>query len=273
MILQKHVVPGVLLVVMGVCGSARAQALHAADYLIRVADQRIEPGVVGAGGEPVFPARVKSAVFGAEGIPNFTNDPGVNAQNGQLVPGMTVGFDIVGPLLDWDAQNGFVSVSADRLTVRKSGINTQTPLTDTVVPGIVFGQAGLDAAAGFHHHVQFIFNPAEAGAPDGLWLFTWELWTEAPGIERTEPVYVVFAQGAGASEVDDAVAWVEANLVGGACLPDFAEPFGVLNVFDLFAYLEAYGAEDPRADLAAPFGAWNVFDLFAYLEAYGAGCP
>lgn len=58
------------------------------------------------------------------------------------------------------------------------------------------------------------------------------------------------------------------------CSPaDLAEPFGTVNVFDLFAYLGLYNAGDPAADLAEPFASINVFDLFAYLGVYNEGCP
>ena len=59
----------------------------------------------------------------------------------------------------------------------------------------------------------------------------------------------------------------------GCSVADLAEPFGTVNVFDLFAYLNLYSASDPAADLAEPFGIINVFDLFEYLEIYSAGCP
>jgi hypothetical protein len=252
---------------------SHGQSLHAVDYLIRVSGGVIETGGVGPAGEAVYPARVKSGVFGAEGVPNFTNDPGVNAELGQLVPGMSVGFDLTSAVRRWDATTGFDAISPDRITVRKSGINTATPLTDTVVPGIVFGQADLDDAAGFHHHVQFILNPAGGGVPSGLWLLTWELWTDAPGIERTEPLYIVFAQGAGAAQIGEAVSWVETNLAGSPCIADLAEPFGVLNFFDVSAFLGLYNGQQPAADLAEPLGVWNFFDVSAFLGAYNAGCP
>lgn len=57
------------------------------------------------------------------------------------------------------------------------------------------------------------------------------------------------------------------------CTADLSEPFGVLNFFDISAYLSLYVAQDPAADLAAPFGVWNFFDLSAYMDAYNAGCP
>jgi hypothetical protein len=258
-------------VIGGMASVSSGQVLHDVDFLIRVAGGALETGSLDAGGAPVFPGRVRSGVFGAEGIANFTNDPGVNASLGALVPGMSVGFDLVGALRSWDGT--FDVISEDTITVRKSGINTVTPPVDSVVPGIVFGQADLDDGAGFHHHVQFILNPAMGGAPSGVWLLSWELWTDAPGVARTEPVYVVFAQGAGAAELDDAVAWVEDNLIGSACVADVAEPIGVLNFFDVSGFIAAFNAQEASADLAAPFGAWNFFDVSAFIAAYNAGCP
>jgi hypothetical protein len=54
---------------------------------------------------------------------------------------------------------------------------------------------------------------------------------------------------------------------------DLAEPLGVLNFFDVSAYLALFNAQDPAADLAAPAGVINFFDLSAYLDAFSAGCP
>jgi hypothetical protein len=57
------------------------------------------------------------------------------------------------------------------------------------------------------------------------------------------------------------------------CPADLAAPFGVLNFFDVSAFLSAYGSQAPAADFAAPFGVWNFFDVSAFLGAYNAGCP
>tara|TARA_R110000782_G_scaffold13976_23_gene41055 strand:+ start:806 stop:1912 length:1107 start_codon:yes stop_codon:yes gene_type:complete len=54
---------------------------------------------------------------------------------------------------------------------------------------------------------------------------------------------------------------------------DVAGPFGVLNFFDVSAFVGLYNAQDNAADLAAPFGVWNFFDLSAYIALYNAGCP
>ena len=66
---------------------------------------------------------------------------------------------------------------------------------------------------------------------------------------------------------------LECENPAGCSTADLAEPFGTVNVFDLFAYLGLYAAQEPSADLAEPFGTINVFDLFSYLERYAQGCP
>lgn len=58
-----------------------------------------------------------------------------------------------------------------------------------------------------------------------------------------------------------------------ACGADLAAPWGVLNFFDLSAYLAAYNAQQPSADLASPFGIFNFFDISAYLNLFNSGCP
>ncbi|MCA9276863.1 MAG: hypothetical protein KDA29_12630 [Phycisphaerales bacterium] len=57
------------------------------------------------------------------------------------------------------------------------------------------------------------------------------------------------------------------------CPPDLAAPFGVLNFFDVSAFITAFTAQDPAADFAAPFGSFDFFDVSAFITAYNAGCP
>ncbi len=47
---------------------------------------------------------------------------------------------------------------------------------------------------------------------------------------------------------------------------------GVLNFFDVSAFISAYNAMDPRADFTGD-GAFNFFDVSAYIAQYSAGCP
>lgn len=52
---------------------------------------------------------------------------------------------------------------------------------------------------------------------------------------------------------------------------DFAEPWGVLNFFDVQAYLNAFSAGAAAADLNGD-GALNFFDVQAFLAAFANGC-
>jgi|GEM_PF-3064009 len=64
-----------------------------------------------------------------------------------------------------------------------------------------------------------------------------------------------------------------------ACPADFAppgNPDGVLNFFDISAFIGAFTAMDPAADFAPPGnpdGVFNFFDVSAYIAAFNAGCP
>jgi hypothetical protein len=54
---------------------------------------------------------------------------------------------------------------------------------------------------------------------------------------------------------------------------DLAEPFGVLDLGDIAAFVTAFGAQDPAADIAPPAGVWDLNDLGAFVTAFTAGCP
>lgn len=58
-----------------------------------------------------------------------------------------------------------------------------------------------------------------------------------------------------------------------ACPADFADPQGVLNFFDISAFLSEFVAGGPGADIARPFGEHNFFDIAAYINLFTLGCP
>ncbi|MCA9303437.1 MAG: NF038122 family metalloprotease [Phycisphaerales bacterium] len=55
------------------------------------------------------------------------------------------------------------------------------------------------------------------------------------------------------------------------CAADFTGD-GTLDVFDVFAFLNAFNTGDPSADFTGD-GSFDIFDVFAYLDAFNAGCP
>lgn len=54
---------------------------------------------------------------------------------------------------------------------------------------------------------------------------------------------------------------------------DFAEPYFVLDLADLQAYIGLFLAGAPEADIRAPFGVLDLGDLQAFVGAFIAGCP
>jgi len=60
-------------------------------------------------------------------------------------------------------------------------------------------------------------------------------------------------------------------LVSVVCLPDLNND-GLLNFFDVSAFLQAFGDGDPVADFTGD-GSFNFFDVSAFLQAFAAGCP
>lgn len=57
------------------------------------------------------------------------------------------------------------------------------------------------------------------------------------------------------------------------CPADLAPPFGVLDIDDVLAFLQAFAAGMPLADLAPPVGALDIDDVLTFLDAFAAGCP
>jgi glucose/arabinose dehydrogenase len=53
---------------------------------------------------------------------------------------------------------------------------------------------------------------------------------------------------------------------------DFTEPYDVLDIFDVFAYLDLFNAGDAAADFTGD-GTLDIFDVFAFLDVFNAGCP
>lgn len=76
----------------------------------------------------------------------------------------------------------------------------------------------------------------------------------------------------GIINLDNVYVGVE-ELPSGGCNPsDLAEPFGTLNFFDVSAFLSAFNAGDPSADINND-SVFNFFDISGFLNAFNAGCP
>ena len=70
---------------------------------------------------------------------------------------------------------------------------------------------------------------------------------------------------------------IAAGDIGEGCydagLADLAEPFGVLDLADITAFITAFMNGDPRADLAEPFGVLDIPDVLALVNTFVGNCP
>jgi len=66
---------------------------------------------------------------------------------------------------------------------------------------------------------------------------------------------------------------VSGEVVSPPCPADVAEPFSVLDLLDVNAFVGAFVAQDPLADLAEPYGTFDLFDVSLFSSSFVAGCP
>jgi subtilisin family serine protease len=71
--------------------------------------------------------------------------------------------------------------------------------------------------------------------------------------------------------VDDVAVTTDFIEIVDECPADFTGD-GSLDIFDVFAFLDAFNASDPIADFTAD-GSFDIFDVFAFLDEFNAGCP
>jgi hypothetical protein len=103
------------------------------------------------------------------------------------------------------------------------------------------------------------------------------------GFQRPSSVDVA---GCGTNSINASVEYVainrdfDANADGvldgcgpGCSIADLAEPFGVLDLADISAFVAAFSGGDASVDLAEPFGVFDLADVVAFVTAFGAGCP
>jgi len=96
-------------------------------------------------------------------------------------------------------------------------------------------------------------------------------WEDADGIENGEVGIIDFAKQFNFYDMNYDGVLSMADLAGPFCPADITGD-GTLDVFDVFAFLDAFSAQDPKADFTGD-SLFDIFDVFAFIEAFHAGCP
>lgn len=78
-----------------------------------------------------------------------------------------------------------------------------------------------------------------------------------------------FAQSQSGSIPEDGIV---ISVASGCGLADFAEPFGVLDLADITAFVSAFVSGEPAADVADPIGIFDLADLTGFVGSFLDGC-
>lgn len=62
-------------------------------------------------------------------------------------------------------------------------------------------------------------------------------------------------------------------VLGPGCPGDLAEPYAVLDLADIVAFVGRFVDEHQYADFAEPAEVFDLADVVAFVQAFGAGCP
>ena len=287
---------------LGLSAPRALAQLHAGDVVLYVSGGAVVTAG-SAGGAAFADTRVFVSSFGAQGVPDFSTDPGFNTVPGQFPASQLFGITIEGAARRWTPPSGqsggdFCTVPGETISVYRGQLLVSTlggpagpvpapPLPPA--PSLALGQTA--SGTGFvHTHPTYAINPAVVGSPitNGIYLVQMRAWSGVPSggvVAPSTAFYLLLSQNAPPADLDASRLWLEARLALGAggdaalcppasppaCPADF-DADGARTVADIFAFLGAWFSGDPRADVDAS-GVRDVTDIFVFLGRWFAGCP
>ncbi|HHN78113.1 MAG TPA: hypothetical protein ENK11_05485 [Phycisphaerales bacterium] len=114
-------------------------------------------------------------------------------------------------------------------------------------------------------------SSASGFAWDGVMLHNYYAVTMPGHYSASYLVYIGDANGepiAGYSPGEVTLGWVWDT----GCAADIAEPFGVLDLADITAFITAFSLGAPAADVAEPLGVFDLADISGFVQTFTAGC-
>ncbi len=139
---------------------------------------------------------------------------------------------------------------------------------------------------------EYIFEGAYFSGPDQPYTLWFELYNEGELVHTSEslsptpkPVFLASGYAGPVDEVRIGTSFANfycfddftySEVGGGGCNDaDLVEPFGVLEFADVLAFLGAFAAMEPAADLVPTGGdgVWEFADVLHFLGEFAAGCP
>jgi hypothetical protein len=188
--------------------------------------------------------------FGEDPLdPYFIGDPGINngafaigvyPNDGLLPANFTLAFNVLTNLQYWDGAGGvsFAAAPAD-VTLGLNRASNTVLISGTGQSGTPPTIGSTGASGRLHVHINSLLNftdgtdPTPPNAPDGIYLVGLELTLAGSGLLNSDPIYLVYNNGLDEEIHDEAIGWVEMNLV--------PEPTGIAIVAPALALLAAGG--------------------------------
>lgn len=151
-------------------------------------------------------------VFGADLGLNASfwesEEPGIFIGEGSLPDNTLVGFVIEAALRYWDGTGPVnLSIAPDAMTLEFGPESRTTPALDSEVGGFSI-LYDADAPGGFDEHFDFLID---ATAPEGIYVL--QMRFTLSGFADSVSTWTVFNAGLDEELHDEAIEWVEANLV------------------------------------------------------------
>jgi hypothetical protein len=165
---------------------------------------------------------------------------------GRVEPGLPVGAITGSASITFDAGAELVA------DVLGNGNGDSINVSGVVTPG---GAVSVQIDPGYVPAIDDEFTLITAGAVSG----------EFAGVAVTSGVLPPDV----AVRLDHQANQVDVNFV---CLADLLAPFGVLDLIDINAFVQAFLNRQPAADLAAPIGVWDLADIGTFIDAFNTTC-
>jgi hypothetical protein len=189
---------------LALASGALAGPIHAGDVFLTTDGGRITTGRYDAG---VFtPGRVFGSEFG-EIAPNYSDEPGFDNLPGTFTPGTSIGFNFRKALRVWNGSD-FNTIAPVQIEFSYGPLGpVATPLTDVLTSGF---SVAVAANGEWHEHYDMTIL---APATDGVYLLEMELFSDQPGLGASLPFWFVFNQNTSELIHDEAIEYVEQNIV------------------------------------------------------------
>jgi hypothetical protein len=243
-----------------VCIVTPATAQHF-DIGVRVSDGALQTDSLGTKG--ATPARVFPATFGDTGVARFTSNPGFDALPGTFSAGTRLGFNAL------DGLRRFTGSAVEPVTTERLEVKFLTLVTLVGSDAVNGFDLAVQSNGGYHRHFNFTLKAEGGQLPaSGIYVATFELYTNDGVTLPSDPFFIVFNDGRSSSEHDEAIAWVEANLVTTPtnCPADLDDDQDV-GAADLAQLLASWATASADLDGDGDTGA---ADLSMLLAAWGA---